>query len=79
GTDSAFLLCGVLMAMASAQQGDPVAAMRYFERNRSACGPPGLFSEEYDIRQRQMRGNLPQAFVHAVMFEASSRLAAAGQ
>ena len=79
GTDSAFLLCGFVMAMASAQQGDPVAAVRYFERNRSACGPPGLFSEEYDIRQRQMRGNLPQAFVHAVMFEASSRLAAAGQ
>ncbi len=74
-TDSAFLLCGFVMAMGAAQQNEPLAAARYFERNRSACGPPGLFSEEYDIRQRQMRGNLPQAFVHAVMFEASSRLA----
>jgi hypothetical protein len=36
----------------------------------------GLFSEEYDVAQRQMRGNLPQAFVHALMLEASSRLAA---
>jgi alpha,alpha-trehalase len=77
-TDSAFLLCGFAMAMAAAQQDEPVAAMRYFERNRSSCGPPGLFSEEYDIRQRQMRGNLPQAFVHAVMFEASSTLAGRG-
>lgn len=74
-TDSAFLLCGFLMAMSAAQQNEFVAAARYFERTRSACGPAGLFSEEYDIRQRQMRGNLPQAFVHAVMFEASSRLA----
>ncbi len=75
GADSAFLLCGFVMAMAAAQQGETLAAARYFERNRSSCGTPGLFSEEYDIQQRQMRGNLPQAFVHAVMFEASSTLA----
>lgn len=74
-TDSAFVLCGFVMAMAALQQRDVVKAFRYFERNRAACGTPGIFSEEYDIRQRQMRGNLPQAFVHAVMFEASSRLA----
>jgi GH15 family glucan-1,4-alpha-glucosidase len=63
------------MALAAAQQGEAVAAARWFERNRAACGPPGLFSEEYDIRQRQLRGNLPQAFVHALMLEASVRLA----
>ena len=74
-TDSAFLLCGFVMAMAAAQQGEMLTAARYFERNRSSCGTPGLFSEEYDIQQRQMRGNVPQAFVHAVMFEASSKLA----
>ena len=43
--------------------------------HRAGCGTPGLFSEEYDIRQRQLRGNLPQAFVHALLFEASSTLA----
>ncbi len=73
-TDSAFLLCGFVMAMAAEQQGDSIEAYRYFERNRAGCGTPGLFSEEYDIRQRQLRGNLPQAFVHALMFEASSVL-----
>jgi GH15 family glucan-1,4-alpha-glucosidase len=76
-TDSAFLLCGFLMAMAALQQNEIIEAARFFERNRAACGPPGLYSEEYDIRQRQMRGNLPQAFVHAAMFEASSALARA--
>jgi GH15 family glucan-1,4-alpha-glucosidase len=73
--EGAFTLCGFLMALSEHQQGDTVAAARYFERNRAACGPPGLFSEEYDIVQRQLRGNLPQAFVHAVMLESSLRLA----
>ena len=69
------MLCGFLMALAAHQQGDTLAAMRWFERNRAACGPPGLFSEEYDVTQRQLRGNLPQAFTHALMLEAASRLA----
>ncbi|HET7387396.1 MAG TPA: glycoside hydrolase family 15 protein [Nocardioidaceae bacterium] len=73
--EGAFLLCGFVMAMAQHQQGNQVEAVRWFERNRSACGPPGLFSEEYDVNQRQLRGNLPQAFVHALMLEASVRLA----
>lgn len=73
-TEGAFLLCGFLVALAADQQNRPIQAFRFFERNRAACGPPGLFSEEYDITQRQMRGNLPQAFVHALMFEASCRL-----
>ncbi len=61
--EGAFGLCGFLMALAAHQQGDTVAATRWFERNQAACGPPGLFSEEYDVTQRQLRGNLPQAFV----------------
>ncbi|MDN5749670.1 MAG: glycoside hydrolase family 15 protein [Pseudonocardia sp.] len=72
--EGAFGLCGFLMAMATHQQGDELAARTWFERNRAACGPPGLFSEEYDVAQRQLRGNLPQAFVHALMLESSVRL-----
>ena len=73
--EGAFLLCGFLMAMAAHAEGAGVEAARWFERNRAACGPPGLYAEEYDVEQRQLRGNLPQAFVHAVMLEASIRLA----
>lgn len=73
--EGAFALCGFLMAQAAHQQGDVVSAVRYFERNRAACGPPGLLSEEYDVIQRQMRGNLPQAFVHAMLIESSLTLA----
>ena len=40
--EGAFLLCGFWMALALRQQGDHVSAARWFERNRAACGPPGL-------------------------------------
>ncbi len=73
--EGAFLLCGFTMALASHQQGNEVQARRWFERNRAACGPPGLYTEEFDVMQRQLRGNLPQAFVHALMLECTARLA----
>jgi alpha,alpha-trehalase len=73
--EGAFLLCGFIMALADHQQGNDLAAVRWFERNRTACGPPGLFTEEFDVGQRQLRGNLPQAFVHALLFETAHRLA----
>ena len=66
-SEGAFVMCGFLMALAFAQQGDAVRAARWFERSRAACGPAGLLSEEFDVVQRQMRGNLPQAFVHALL------------
>jgi GH15 family glucan-1,4-alpha-glucosidase len=72
--EGAFLLCGFLMALAKESQGDQVAARALFERNRAACGSPGLLSEEFDVGERQLRGNLPQAFVHALLLECSATL-----
>jgi hypothetical protein len=72
--EGAFLLCGFLLALSKAQQGDHLAARSLYERNRSACGTPGLLAEEFDIEQRQLRGNLPQAFVHALLLECSASL-----
>ncbi|TSD94601.1 glycoside hydrolase family 15 protein [Skermania sp. ID1734] len=73
--EGAFLLCGFFMALAEHQQGNDREALRWFERNRAACGPPGLFTEEFDVIQRQLRGNLPQAFVHALLLESAHTLA----
>ncbi len=73
--EGAFLLCGFQTALAEHQQGRVEVALRRFERNRAACGPAGLFTEEFDITERQLRGNLPQAFVHAMLLEAAHRLA----
>src|SRR6266536_1088519 len=72
--EGAFLLCGFVLSLALLQQGDEVAAVRWFERNRAACGTAGLYAEEYDVAERQLRGNLPQAFVHALMLECAARL-----
>jgi GH15 family glucan-1,4-alpha-glucosidase len=74
-SEGAFLLCGFVLALSEAQQGNPVAAFRAFERNRAATGPPALLAEEFDVEQRQLRGNLPQAFVHALLLESAVRLA----
>jgi alpha,alpha-trehalase len=74
--EGAFVLCGFVVALALHQQGREAEATRWFERNRAASGSPGLYSEEYDIAERQLRGNLPQAFVHALLLECAGRLAA---
>ena len=72
--EGSFTLCGFLTALALHQQGEELAARGWWERSRAACGPAMLLSEEYDVEQHQMRGNLPQAFVHAVMIEAAVTL-----
>jgi alpha,alpha-trehalase len=72
--EGAFLLCGFALSLALHAHGDHVAAMRAFDRNRAACGTPGLLAEEFDTRQRQLRGNLPQAFVHAQLLDCAVRL-----
>ena len=77
-SEGAFVLCGFVMSLAQLGLGRREDAVRWFERNRGAMGPPGLFAEEYDVVQRQLRGNLPQAFVHALLLESAHRLGEAG-
>ncbi|HEY2479822.1 MAG TPA: glycoside hydrolase family 15 protein [Solirubrobacterales bacterium] len=72
--EGAFLVCGFWLAMALAQQRKRERAVAIFQRGRTACGTPGLFSEEFDVTQRQLRGYLPQAFVHALLLESAVRL-----
>ncbi len=72
--EGAFTFCGFLLSLALNQQHRPVEAAAWYERTRSCCGPPQLYSEEYDATEYQMRGNLPQAFVHALHLEATARI-----
>ena len=76
--EGAFVLCGFHLCLALLGQGQVLEATRWFERSRSALGPPGLFTEEFDVVQRQLRGNLPQAFVHALLLETAHGLGRAG-
>ncbi|GAA1864079.1 glycoside hydrolase family 15 protein [Actinomadura bangladeshensis] len=73
--EGSFTLCGFFLALAEHRRGETARALGTFERTRSGSATSGLFSEEYDVRQRQLRGNIPQAFVHAQLLEAASRLA----
>jgi GH15 family glucan-1,4-alpha-glucosidase len=75
--EGAFSLCGFQMALAYEQQGRHPDAIAWFERNRASCGSPGLLTEEFDVGERQLRGNIPQAFVHALLLETAVRLAEA--
>lgn len=70
--EGAFLICGFWLALAAFEAGEVVEGVRWFERGRSAAGSPGIFTEEFDVRQHEARGNLPQAFVHALMIECAS-------
>jgi hypothetical protein len=70
--EGAFLICNFWMSMACTRSGNAVNGARWFERGRSACGSPGIFSEEFDVEQRQSRGNVPQAFVHALLIESAA-------
>ena len=72
--EGAFTLCGFMLSLAHLQQGNRAAAYRYFDIQRTVCGPPGILSEEFDVMQRQLRGNFPQAFVHALLLECAQRL-----
>lgn len=73
--EGSFTLCGFLVALALHQQHRHVQAARWYERTRACAGPPELYSEEFDVHQHQLRGNLPQAFVHALHLETATRLA----
>jgi GH15 family glucan-1,4-alpha-glucosidase len=72
--EGAFSLCGFALSLVYLQQGDARLATAWFERNRASCGPPGLLTEEFDVGERQLRGNIPQAFVHALLLECAARL-----
>ncbi|HTX01481.1 MAG TPA: glycoside hydrolase family 15 protein, partial [Acidimicrobiales bacterium] len=73
--EGAFLICNFWLALAVQGAGERAEGLRWFERGRAAMGSPGLLSEEFDVVQRQLRGNLPQAFVHALLIECAGSFA----
>lgn len=70
--EGAFLICNFWMTLAAIGAGSPIEAARWFERGRAAMSTTGLFSEEFDAGEHQLRGNLPQAFVHSMLIEAAA-------
>jgi GH15 family glucan-1,4-alpha-glucosidase len=73
--EGSFVLCGFVTALALDQQGQRLEAARWFERSAQCIGSSQIHAEEWDVSEHQLRGNLPQAFVHALHLEAAARLA----
>ena len=74
--EGAFLICNLWMSLACSRSGQSTEGAWWFERVRAAAATSGLFSEEFDVEQHQLRGNLPQAFVHGLLIEAAAALGA---
>ncbi len=70
--EGAFLICNFWLALACLDAGEYIEGVRWFERARSSAGSPGLLAEEFDVEEHQLRGNLPQAFVHALLIECAA-------
>jgi GH15 family glucan-1,4-alpha-glucosidase len=69
--EGSFVLCSFLVALNLHQQGRSAEALAWFERAAGCTGSSAIYGEEWDVRERQVRGNLPQAFVHALHLESS--------
>jgi GH15 family glucan-1,4-alpha-glucosidase len=64
GSEGAFIPCTCWLADCLALQDETDAARELFERVLSVRNDLGLLSEEYDVANKRMVGNFPQAFSH---------------
>ena len=74
GREGAFLACSFWLAECYARQGRVEEARETFDAALAAGNDLGLFSEEYDVRRRQMMGNFPQALTHLAHIAAALAL-----
>jgi GH15 family glucan-1,4-alpha-glucosidase len=74
GGEGAFLPCTCWLADCLALQGREQEARDLFERVLDVRNDVGLLSEEYDVVQRRMIGNFPQAFSHVSLIGTARNL-----
>jgi GH15 family glucan-1,4-alpha-glucosidase len=65
--EGAFIACTCWLADCLQMQGRTAEACGYFERVLALRNDVGLLSEEWDVRQRRMLGNFPQALSHLAL------------
>jgi GH15 family glucan-1,4-alpha-glucosidase len=74
GTEGKFLACSFWLVTALAMNGRDPEARALFERLLALGNDLGLFSEEYDVENRRLIGNFPQAFTHLTLVQAAKTL-----
>jgi len=73
--EGAFLACSFWLVDAYLMTGRHEEAVKLFERLILLCNDVGLLSEEYDLRDRRLLGNFPQALSHLALVNSASNLA----
>lgn len=74
GEEGVFLACSFWLAECLARQGRTADAEAVFQRAVSTANELGLFSEEYDTRNKEMLGNFPQGLTHLSLISAAVAL-----
>jgi GH15 family glucan-1,4-alpha-glucosidase len=72
--EGAFLACNFWLVDALALIGRREEALAHFHRLLSIRNDLGLFSEEYDQRNKRLIGNFPQAFTHLALVSSALNL-----
>ncbi len=72
--EGAFLACSFWLADNYTLQGRRKEAMRLFTKLRRLANDVGLYAEEYDVFDRRMLGNFPQAFSHVALINTAINL-----
>jgi GH15 family glucan-1,4-alpha-glucosidase len=72
--EGAFLPCSFWMVDCLHLLGEQDEARRYFEHLLTLRNPLGLLSEEYDLKERRLVGNFPQAFSHVALINSAQNL-----
>ena len=76
--EGAFLLCSFWLADDLALLGRQADAEVLFERVLAVRNDLGLLSESYDVRNKRLVGNFPQAFSHVGLVNCARNLSRAG-
>jgi GH15 family glucan-1,4-alpha-glucosidase len=67
GDEGVFLPCSFWFATCLSMLGRKKEACELLERLLALSNDLGLFSEEYDPREKRLLGNFPQAFTHVAL------------
>ena len=77
GGEYPFLICTFWLATQYAHTGRLAEAEAIYDRLVQLGGDLGLLSEEYDTEHQRLAGNMPQAFSHLALVQASDAIRAA--
>jgi GH15 family glucan-1,4-alpha-glucosidase len=78
GDEHPFLACSFWLVSAYALAGRTDDANALMDRLLGLANDVGLLSEEYDVGDRRMAGNFPQAYSHLTLVQAARTLARVG-